>query len=309
MRKALIVASLLLAFDAAQAAPAVIGVFEEISSANSGSELVSDIRIGFVRTQSGWVSAGCEAKYVGEPKLHIECAGLRDPPAAWTIYDGSNVVGNAKTQGWLNDRQYSHLGALKIVSGSLPASGHRSREYAGWMDTPVRKPLVATNAPTQSLRVRWTKDEVHPDFISQAWPLFHSAAPTVEMCGSEGESAGPARPARMSDMRALAGWRASKRELLLHVSMDPRLTEKCDIQDVPTLWIYRSPEGVMHALPGQTWKGLINFTPDLIPIAFGDFNGDGDEKAIFQFSAYNLDGYILYYDHFRKFARIEWNYH
>jgi hypothetical protein len=79
----------------------------------------------------------------------------------------------------------------------------------------------------------------------------------------------------------------------------------------PDLWLFRGPGGDVRVLPGQVWNEdeAANFHPSLEPVDAGDFGGDGGEEAIYFFGGYNFDGYILYYDSFRKAVRFGWNYH
>ena len=105
--------------------------------------------------------------------------------------------------------------------------------------------------------------------------------------------------------------RSRSGELLLHFGVDARLQANCEIRDNPDVWLFRSSGGDLWALPGQMWSGreAINFTPNLELVDAGDFAGNGGEEAVFFFSGYNFDGYILYYDSFRKAVRFGWSYH
>ncbi len=41
----------------------------------------------------------------------------------------------------------------------------------------------------------------------------------------------------------------------------------------------------------------------------GDYDGDGQSEVLFWHSAYNEDGYTLFYDQFRKRLDYWWTYH
>lgn len=41
----------------------------------------------------------------------------------------------------------------------------------------------------------------------------------------------------------------------------------------------------------------------------GDYDNDGKSEIIFWFRAYNEDGYIIFYDDFKKSSRFTWSYH
>jgi hypothetical protein len=116
---------------------------------------------------------------------------------------------------------------------------------------------------------------------------------------------------RQEDIKPMPGLRSVSGELLLRFGVDPRLQASCGMRSSPDLWLFRSPDGDPRVLPGQVWSEQegINFNPILEPVDAGDFGGDGGEVAIFFFSGYNFDGYVLYYDNFRKAVRFGWNYH
>lgn len=111
----------------------------------------------------------------------------------------------------------------------------------------------------------------------------------------------------------MPGWCSRSGELLLNFWVDPRLLVNCDIRSNPRIdvWLFRGPGGDFRALPDQVWsdRETANFPPGLELVDTGDFAGDGGEEAVFFFSGYNFDGYILYYDNFRKAVRFGWNYH
>ena len=44
-------------------------------------------------------------------------------------------------------------------------------------------------------------------------------------------------------------------------------------------------------------------------IDMGDFDSDGKNEWLFQYQNYNLDGYIIYYDSFKKKREFTWLYH
>jgi len=41
----------------------------------------------------------------------------------------------------------------------------------------------------------------------------------------------------------------------------------------------------------------------------GDYDKDGKSEVLFWSSGYNEDGYVLYYDDFRKKVPFKWHYH
>jgi len=44
-------------------------------------------------------------------------------------------------------------------------------------------------------------------------------------------------------------------------------------------------------------------------VDIGDFDGDGAVEALFWLSGYNENGYVLFFDQFRRKATFTWSYH
>lgn len=44
-------------------------------------------------------------------------------------------------------------------------------------------------------------------------------------------------------------------------------------------------------------------------VDIGDFNGDGKPEILFWRTAYDQDGYVLFYDDFKKSLSCSWRYH
>jgi hypothetical protein len=277
---------------AAAASPLVVGILEQRPSRDSGSPLQYDLRPAFVKAGADWTAAPAPGS-----------------KTTWSVYFQGKFLGTvASTTPIKSDM--AHAGTFHIAAGNVPGIGSPTKEFGGWLDARSHRPLVALNAAPASLASHWTKDQAHPELLGDAGPEFRKLVPSVGLCNKDGDDAGT-HTVRASDIRALPGWQSSSGEKLLHFETDSALETHCEIKDVTDLWFIRDEAGHIKALPGQVWNGGTNaeFTADMTFVDSGTFDGAGDEEAIFFLSGYDLDGYVLYYDHFQKFARLTWGYH
>jgi hypothetical protein len=77
-------------------------------------------------------------------------------------------------------------------------------------------------------------------------------------------------------------------------------------------WFYRQRSGAVWLLPGQDTFVSDAFSPyaDLVmPLDFVDILGDGRDEALFLMAGYDVGGYALFYDGFRKVTTFQWTYH
>jgi hypothetical protein len=294
--------------NTAVAAPLIIGILEERLSGDWGSPLQNSMRIGFVKAGLEWAALHCQ-----NPKdiSNAACHEVARPESSvtWTIYYHGKALGKVKTTAWLIPTS-SNKDSLVIAPGRVPTVGAPSKDFAGWMDTAVHRPLIAVNSTVPPFANRWSRDTTHPELVAEAWPAFRTVVSAVDVCTKDSGVASH-YTLRSSDIKPMTGWRSTSGELLLHFGIDPRLQENCNIQDNQDVWLFRGLDGNFRALPGQVWSAdeSINFTPSLELIDAGDFDGDGGEEAVFFFSGYNFDGYVLHHDNFRKAVRFGWHYH
>ena len=294
--------------NAAMAAPIILGILEERLSGDWGSPLQTSIRVGFVKTGGEWAALNCEES---EDASGDACRALGKPeaPVTWSVYYLGKLLGTVRSTSWAAPAS-AQKGTLAIAPGQTPVVGKLLKDFGGWMNTSAHRPLVAVNSAVPPFPSRWKRDNPHPELLAAAWPAYRAVVSSVDVCAKD-PGAATRHVLRPTDMKAMPGWRSRSGELLLLFGVDPSLQANCEIRDDRTVWLFRSRDGNFRTLPGQEWgeREAINFTPGLKLLDAGDFAGDGGEEAVFFFSGYNFDGYILYYDNFRKATRFGWHYH
>ncbi|MGD0144275.1 MAG: hypothetical protein ABSC92_14050 [Rhizomicrobium sp.] len=278
----------------AHAAPE-IAILQEFST--SGAP-VSAVRLGFVRVGDDW------QPICAFPAGQSQPWSCRESSAHWFVRYRGKQLGAIDAHGWTDAQAYSTIGLLKVVSGNVPRIGPRDHVFSGWIDAPVHRPLVATNASLSDSAFRWSPDDSNSADRGAALPFVRARAGTVPDC-KDGDAAGPGRAIAAADISIAQVWKSVGNERFYSASLAPRLVAKCDFtaDSLADAWLY-SEGGVAHALPALSEDEATHVLIDI-----GDFAGDGGEEALFALSGYDEDGFILYYDHFRKSARISWHYH
>ena len=71
-------------------------------------------------------------------------------------------------------------------------------------------------------------------------------------------------------------------------------------------WVLKPLDGPAFVLAGFDVSGW-GYSLKLVDV--GTFSDDGSQQAVFAYSGYNEDGYVLYYDAFRKHIEFTWGYH
>ena len=306
------------AVAASAAPPTTIGIVEETTQGDWGSPVRAEVRLGFVETEEGWAAIECRSSPSSRDakSVSMTCKNFTNPnePMNWSVEFRGKKLGEITTKNWFDTKMYSHAGSLRIISGKVPFFGKRNKNFSGWMDAAVHHPLIAVIPGMPPAAYRWVEDKQHPELLDLVWPTFLKLIPDVDVCHAVkgADPSGTTRATQRTDLVALRGWRSASGEMLLHVAIKLELSSDCDgPSDKQTeLWFYRDTNGKLRALPGQfADPNSVNPSTGMMLVDIGAFAGDDREQAIFFIGGYNMDGYILYYDHFRKFAIVTWGYH
>src|SRR5207247_8562623 len=100
---ALPVRTIIASASAVAAEPRMLGVVEEMRETTAaGERLETSLRLGFLRTATGWTPACSRSS-----ELRNDGCSLSDPglERRWSVLFRGNQVGNVTTAGWLEDRK------------------------------------------------------------------------------------------------------------------------------------------------------------------------------------------------------------
>lgn len=296
-----------LALAAATAARAelVLGFVEEAAEHTAdGEKRQTNLRLGFRREGGGWVAI-CASN--GSPPWDTACAF---PGAAserrWTVVSRGKPIAQVTTRGWLTQEWYKSEGLLRLEERDPPRVGDRSIAFGGWAALPVHRPLLAFSAAVPAYRP-WTRTAPTQRDKAVAFPLLRDAFPRIRMCGAGGVVDGRTIATRENHVDVFDVLQSPGGSRLIGLRVKRRYTQACDgAGDVGSdFWVLQHGTSV-RALPVFDARG---FSASFVPVEAGDFDGDGRDEALFWFSGYNEDGYVLFFDDFTRTARFTWGYH
>ena len=289
--------------------PVVVGVVEAQPDANAdAAHAVDHMRVAFRYQDGEWASV-CEGKSSSRRNEGCDLPKAGEPLSWNVVFDGREL-GPVETRGWRNSDYYSFTGALTIATSPVPSVKDTPASFAAWWGQPAHRPLVAVNGlVAHEAHSFWQHEKVRAQDAGLAWPFFKAKVPTIPNCqfSDEGVALGKARPAVFADMTVFDRVRLANGGVLLGIHA--KGAEECaeDSGFASDLWVVLPARGKPFALgdfDGAGWAYSLNL------VDVGDYAGDGASgQAVFYYSGYNEDGYILYYDNFRKHVDFTWGYH
>jgi len=284
------------------AAQVMVGVLEEAPLPADAARLATNIRVAFRKKLPGWEPI-CASK--ADPPWSSACKLPQAGDALeWTVLDAGRVVGRARTRGWLSNDWYAAEGVLRLTSPPPPRAGVRSMDYAGWPGQAVFRPLAATHGATPQGKSKWHEVAAGSADRTRVFEAFKGLAARIPACKPGGRS----RPIRIADVDVIKVLASVDGRKLVGMHVHRKLAEECYERGgfASDAWFVLSRSGRVEVLPGRSDRGWPEST---MPIEIGDFDSDGEEEALFRFSGYNEDGYLLFDRDFTRVKRFTWNYH
>jgi hypothetical protein len=278
----------------AQSAPLMLGALEDTHGTYADDQYYRSLRALFYKSGTDWKSFPSDC--ISEECLRKLAADF-PRETTWTIaFDGRNL-GQVKSRIPPEIETYSRAGQQQILGTGLkrpvPTIGQRTQEFAGFMDDPVYRPLVAISQPNFKDPDIWKPVTLDAATVAVVRHEFRNKYPKITDCEVE-----ELRDYRDVDIKILnaygshAGWR------LISTSI-----KGCDIDDLrgdglSLEWFALDPTGVAHYLNGN-----------MRLVDAGDYDNSGHSQLLFMIDDYNRGGYRLYYDNFQKEVVFEYTFH
>ncbi len=280
------------------ASPAqTIAVVQDVARDDDGANRTG-LRLGFVASGESW-TAIC--------KSDANNACLFQAPAVnrWQVRAAGKEVGKISTQGWFDPSLGAANGLLRVTTVVPLFQGPRSHAFAGWLDKPVYRPLLALSQPLPALDPDWTRARATEADARLMLPLLQKVRPLVPDCRNGDSAGGKGRAVTAADVLVSEVWQDKGVGRLLSASLKPDRVAKCDYTgDLLTdVWAHDDGHGHLHPI-----SPLVESETTHVLIDAGDFAGNGKEEFLFFLSGYNEDGFVLVYDHFTRSARFSWRY-
>ena len=221
---------------------------------------------------------------------------------AWTIAFDGRRLGTVQTTvsrpDVPDDWTFKRDMLLEVAPAqNPPAIMNRKKQFGGWCDSPLHRPLVLVSGGSFEDPEVWRSYAPDSTLRRSLFPAFRRSEDSVYFCPKD-----PEKAVRFDftwrDLRIVAGYRNRARLMLLAVELDPRGGE-CDYMAEAAWDLHWFLLGDEPVLVGRS----------LELVDAGDFDGDGRSELLFWHSGYNEDGYTLYYDGLRKHVDYWWSYH
>jgi len=147
--------------------------------------------------------------------------------------------------------------------------------------------------------------------VDVVWPVFRQLMPRILDCRFD-KDGNAVRKSISTSRKHLEVFRVAQSQLgekLIGTRISRRFAECDGVESFGSdLWFFYSAKTPQpRTLPIPSSLGGWSFSQMLIEA--GDFDGDGKVEALFWFAGYNEDGYIIYFDDFRKSEKFTWGYH
>ena len=280
---------------------AVIGFLEDHSRPEDIGGI--GLRVVFMRQGAGWIPAMADPSNQADLNLPV-IQGIQ-LPHTWEVTDHGKAVGPATTEGWSTSEPYGANGLLRTKT-AVSFAGKRSTLYGGWAGGALYAPMLAFLGPVAVKTASWHPSPARSSDLKAIWQSFQKAVPKVPRCDSKGEWIQPEPDTEPKDAEVTAAFDGLHGNRLICAHLREDRLGPCDgVQDraVSDFWFLVLTKGKVQVLATPEGDDALTLTPlDFTQV-------EGDAIAVFLCSGYNRDGYILYYDGFRKSTQFFWSYH
>jgi hypothetical protein len=224
---------------------------------------------------------------------------------AWVVaFDGRNLGSVLTVDTGFHSKyaeNYARDHVLPLVPGrSVPPSINAHGAFRGWhycFHRPGR-PLVLVSLSNFRDPQRWRRFQPDASGREALFGRFRAAVDTVVVCPN-----GDERPAEV--------WRYGPSDLVFDKSYQDILGHKLLALRL------KLPANACEFTAGPEWsahwflvgRDTLYLASQLELVDAGDYDADGHSEVLFWHSAYDEDGYTLFYDQFRKRLDFWWTYH
>lgn len=208
---------------------------------------------------------------------------------AWTVCSDGRSVGSLASKNPESILYYKDVGTHQISSdGSVPTVGKPSELFSGWSGGLTYRPLVLSSRANCADPGGWRpakpdagemdgiKDYLRREYRVSAAKMSKAKVKANKSYGSQ------TRGAKLVSL-TIAG-----------AGVIPASGEDDQTADA---WFYVAGKEVRY------------LGSNMLLVDAGDYDGDGQEEAVFKVQRYNNDGYVLFHDGFKQKLEFSWGYH
>jgi hypothetical protein len=273
----------------------ILGVLEDVPGKYSGEADFGAVRTVFEKVGDDWQAFRTRT----ESYHDLETLPMSYPKAmTWTVaFDGRNL-GEITSQTPPHFRFYSEIGVGNITSrGPVPTVGQRSIEYAGFLGTPVYRPLVAVSKPNFSDPEQWKPAQLSPALIAAARKQFRNKFPKASNCKNPEENILRPWNYRDEDVVITKGYSSKDGWSLLELKLTGNACDGNSQDAFHGQWYVVGSSGEVRFLATDMWL-----------VDAGDYDNSGKSELLFSIDGYNMGGYRLFYRDFTQSAEFLFHY-
>jgi len=269
-------------------------MLEDVPGIYGGEPHWRGVRVLFQHDSKGW-----QAFQSGCPDQDCLRTAASTYPAEQNWFVGFNGRNLSEVEGktLTEFRYYSQVG-LQRVSGMTPALtvGKRTREFSGFLDEPVYRPLVTLSVPLFSDPEAWKPAKTSAESVALVIAELHKLYPTVSRCMEEDEPVQNPFPDKI--VKVGKSYKSKYGSSLVTVDLSACVPDDELGDPLTNQWFFIGPNRKVS----YVGRGLRL-------VDTGDYDKDGKSEVVFLIDSYNRGGYELFYDNFKKHVTFEFNYH
>jgi len=275
----------------------IVGALEDLPPRISGNQNRRAVRILFEKKGSAWEAfpSDCQTQ---ECLSSVSAKYPRE--IVWTVAFDGKSLGQLTAVTPSEFHYYAGVGLQEITSpGVVPVVGTRSREFGGYTEAPVYRPLVTNSKPFVTDPDSWKRTQLSASALHDVRLQFRRHFGKLCQLGEDQTTMKPLpyRDDKVGIVQAYSsktGWAVAR--LRLDHAVDCRDTEAgFEIDDS---WFVIDPQQNIRHLDDGLWL-----------VDAGDYDNDGQSELVFSINRDDQGGYEMFYDHFKKHAVFEYNYH
>jgi hypothetical protein len=274
-----------------------VGVLAESGGHHLGQPNYASVRILFKKDGNEWKAFPSDCR----DQACLKSITSRYPDElTWTIGFDGRSIGKVTSRTPSDFHYYSDVGQQIITSTTrVPSIGAPSREFGGYSEAKVHRPLVANSQPYFADPDRWKPLVLSPDVTTRLRQAFRKRFPNLCRTNKDDESKLEPFPYHDEDVTPVKGYSSATGLAVAQLHL-----EAIDCEDVEAGFQLDDP---WFLIGGN--KAAAYLDSGMWLVDAGDYDNDGKSEVIFSINRENEGGYEIWYDEFKNHTVFKFNYH
>lgn len=260
------------------------------------------VRLAFRHGPNGWESLPTLMGVASDTNVAISVERIE-----WQAW--SEPPRKIRTTAYLESEVYADRGLAAVADpASIKWTGEPDPAFSGWRYVPVHRPQPVLAGSRRRLASAIVARRVSVT-LRELFPLFRQRAGVVTNCEAGDEQSLVEWEYGPEAVRIVDGAQFADSRELVGLQFD-FMQNRCDgilERSWSTFWFVVDVTGQISALEPALQGGQGPYSMYLLDVA--DIDGNGDVEAVFFWSGYNEDGYLLLHNGLRNQKVFSWQYH